>query len=319
MITIMRRYCLAQIPPTPLRLIPLDVFVEKANSIADKKIAEKLKKFMILAAQGDSKLNDSSLPKEDRFASETINHYFDAEGRYRSDFLLDSLGIQHFHIGYSKKTDDNLIFTKRYGSNLYLMAIGTHADMYIENEHSILHQALYEFGPQYYDSSVIRLANAPRRAEKPPLSAVKQLKAAGLTLPFVAVDGSVRVAGLGIATDRTPMPVVRDTNQMLRELVFYLYGDDLSIINGDRFRVLSLDNTSDGPLIITRDYSDKLNKKYLFTLLNEKSKLVQLISLINEVNLISGKSGQSLYSLIKAKIDSPQNQKAMQGAGYLPR
>lgn len=279
----------------------------------------KLKKFMELAVDGDSKLNDSSLPKEERFVSESINYYFDTEGRYRSDFLLDALGIQHFHIGYSKKTDDNLIFTKRHGGNLYLMAIGSHADMYIENECSILHQAMYEFGPQYYNSSVIKLKNdAPKRTEKPPLSAVKQLKAAGLTLPFVAFDGSVRIAGLGMSTDRTPTLVVRDTNKMLMELVFYLYGDDLSIINGDRFRILSLENTSEGSLIITRDYSDKFNKKYLFTLLNEKSKLVQLISLINEVNLISGKNGKSLYNLIKAKIDSPQNQKAMWEAGCPP-
>ena len=259
------------------------------------------------------------MPKEDRFASETIDHYFDAEGRYRSDFLLDSLGIQHFHIGYSKKTDDNLLFTKRHDSNLYLLAIGSHTDMYIENERSVLHQALYEFGPQYYDRSVVKLkADAPRGAEKPPLSAIKQLKAAGLTLPFVAADGSVRIAGSGISTDRTPTSVVRDTNRMWRELVFYLYGDDLTIINGERFRILSLENTSDGPLIITRDYSDKLNQKYRFTLLNEKSQLVQLISLITEVNLVSGKAGKSLYNLIKTSINSPQNQKAMRDAGYSP-
>lgn len=105
---------------------------------------------------------------------------------------------------------------------------------------------------------------------------------------------------------------------MLRKLVFYLYGNDLSVINGDRYRIISLEDTSDGPLIITRDYYDKFNKKYLFTLLNEKSKLVQLISLINEVNLISGRNDKSLYNLIKAKIDSPQNQKAMREAGCSP-
>lgn len=309
-ITIMRRFSLAQIPPIPFQLIPLDTFVEQANSITDAKIAEKLKKFMDIAAKGDQRLNDISLSKEERFASESINHYFDATGRYRSDFLLDSLGIQHFHIGYNKKTDDNLLFTKRHGNYLYLMAIGTHADIYIENEHSVLHRALYEFGPQYYERSVPSLGiKAPQKADRPSLPMIKQMKVSGFTVPFVAPDDSVRIAGLGTTQDRTPLPVMRMTGQILREVTYYLYGNDLSVINGDKFRVLSLENTPDGPLLITRDYSDKSNKKYLLTLLNENSKLVQLISLINEVNLISGKKGKSFYGLINAKVNSPQNQK----------
>lgn len=312
-ITIMRRYAFAYIPPVPLNLLPTDIFIQQANAISNQKIAVKLKKFILLATKGDQLLNDSNLNKADRFAPESINYYFDSDGRYHSDFLLDSLGIQHFHIGYDKKTDDNLIFTIRQGTNLYLLAIGTHRDMYIENEQSVLHQALREFGPQYYDNSILKMEMdlGKRPHDAITLDHIKKMKAAGLTTLFTASDGTVRMSDLGISTARVPTRVVLDVNRIIRELVFYLYGENLSVIDGDRFRILSIENSALGPLLICRDYVDKDNKKYLFTLINKESKLMRLIELIEEVHFVSDRPNRNVYELISKIIKSPENQKAM--------
>lgn len=152
---ILLRYVNSRIVPGQgLNIIKTDEFKNDLSNIVDPKILKKVNALIKALSCGNPILNDTSLEKKYRFAPLSLNNFFEYKNnvdiRYHSDFLLELFGIQHYHVGYDRKTDNTLVFVWRDWLNkqAMLLGIGSHEDILLQSNNNHIRISMFNNLPK---------------------------------------------------------------------------------------------------------------------------------------------------------------------------
>lgn len=154
-LTILFRFVNSRVVPWQKQNVtPTKDFKQDLAKITEKRVKKKIDDLITALSCGDPILNDTSLDKEHRFAPLSMDNFFsknDSElTKYRCDFLLELFGIQHYHVGYDKNTDNTLVFVWRdwlAGRNL-LLGIGTHDDILLQSNNNHIRESMFKIFPE---------------------------------------------------------------------------------------------------------------------------------------------------------------------------
>ena len=130
-----------------------DEFNKNLEKISDKRLKSRIGELKKALFCGDPILNDTSLDLKRRFAPPSMDNYFfykgKNKGRYRSDFLLELFGIQHYHVGYDKPTDKTLVYVWRdwLRNRAILLGIGSHDELLLQSNHNHIRKSIFNNFP----------------------------------------------------------------------------------------------------------------------------------------------------------------------------
>lgn len=276
-------------------------FIAQERAIQDPIVKTKLGELIDCLRIGDKRLNDSDLSKRERFVSHNNQGFFDKSGLFVSDFLADSMNIRHFHIGYNKPTNDQLVYALFDVHQITLLAIGSHSDMYIESKNNPIFSVLEADFPEVADklcpimNGIASLSNA-----QPSPQDVKKLKTNGVNTGFMDSKGQFRMVINGSTTARTPMNTTMFADDIAREL--------RQIIQDDNARFVSLEHHEGHPCLLLmlphgRDYRYELVK------LNTQSALASATEMLGELYVFEGVGQPPQYPIINERYNSKKNQK----------
>lgn len=190
-LTILFRFVNSRVVPWQKQNVtPTKYFKQDLAKITDKRIKKKIDELITALSCGDPILNDTSLDKEYRFAPLSIDKFFsknDSElTKYRCDFLLELFGIQHYHVGYDKNTDNTLVFVWRdwlAGRNL-LLGIGNHDDIMLQSNNNHIREAMNNNLPQEITELLFFKSQLYNPSYVPSDDEIKKLRDEGINSPF---------------------------------------------------------------------------------------------------------------------------------------
>ncbi len=171
---VIQRYLRSQVIPFPYLVEKTKAFRIQEATIQDPTVKAKLGELIGCLQVGDKRLNDSSLNKHDRFITKNNDGFFDSSGKFIADFMADGMHIRHFHIGYNKPTNDQLVYALFNANQITLLAIGRHSDMYIESKNNPIFSVLESELPTVAEAFCPVMKGVSASHENAPLSTRRQ-------------------------------------------------------------------------------------------------------------------------------------------------
>ena len=199
-------------------------FNQDLAKITDKRIKKKIADLITALSCGDPILNDTSLDKEHRFAPLSMDNFFsknDSElTKYRCDFLLELFGIQHYHVGYDKNTDNTLVFVWRdwlAGRNL-LLGIGTHDDILLQSNNNHIRESMFKIFPEEILGKYFYITPFPPEDSVLNDKEFKTLRNRGINTSFVDSVTENVFMGPSYSTSKTPIYVFFFLRQLMADI-----------------------------------------------------------------------------------------------------
>jgi len=304
-IAILHRFLRSRIFPAPYTIIETGYFKKSLGNLSDKVIFDKIAEFKQLLRCGDQRLNCDTLTKRDRFVSTNNSGFFDKNGIFVSDFLSDIIGIRHFHIGYNKDTNDNLLFVRFDKDVAFLLTVGTHKDIHVDSGNSAVFRAIEVEFPSELDKFFPELKGVfldnLQINESQKLDKAKILKSAGVNSFFVDSAGRSRMFGLGFSSARTPISTTLFIQKVRQELHWIFFeNNEFKLLKNPPY-VVSFERIDSIPHVISCQRDNDLKLHFTFTKLNELSNITKLIDIIDDVYFAKGENRKLMAERIKKR------------------
>lgn len=308
-ICIILRYILRISATLPHTIHYSSNFRKNMESVSDQKIKTKINKLLIKLKSGSNDLLNHKLCKEERFVTANSIGYFDSKGNIVSDFLLDSLHIMHFHVGYNKITNDNLVFALLYNENAYILGIGSHKDLYFESSGNIIIETLINEFQEIATKLIPTLKGnilAPSRHIPTP-DIIKNLKIAGVNPAIVDRSHKLRFPINSTSTARTPIQSTMLANNIFKEasLIF----NEINSEENQKIELTSLEHRDSHPCMLIRSTE---GQKAIYTIikLNSKSKMSQAVDIIHKFSILSETPIKNAIQTINKRVAKKRQTKS---------
>nr|WP_321257334.1 hypothetical protein [uncultured Pseudodesulfovibrio sp.] len=300
-IAVIKRHMKSQIRAFPYSVKKTGAFIVQEGAIQDPIVRTKLGELIDCLQIGDKRLNNPNLNKRERFVTHNNQGFFDKSGRFIADFMADSMHIRHFHVGYNKLTNDQLVYALFHTHEITLLAIGCHSDMYIESKENPIFNVLETELPVVADSLCpVMKGILPSFTDQPSPQDIKNLKTNGVNIHFADSQGQARMVLNGNTMARTPI----DT-RMFADRIAYELRD---IVQDENATFISLEHHKGHPCLLLKlphghDYRYELVK------LNTQSALVSAAEMLEELFIVEGVGQSPQYPRIQERFKSKKNQK----------
>lgn len=219
-------------------IIKTDEFNNDYEKINDPKIQNKVGALIKALSQSNPVLNDTSLNKRRRFAPKSMNRFFfdnaNVGDRYCSDFLLELFGIQHYHVGYDKFTDNTLVFVWRdwRNKNVILLGIGTHDEILLQAGINHIRDSLLNNLPKEITNYLFYKTQLETFSYLPDDKDLKRLRDSGINTVFRDSNSGDVYMVPSISLSRIPDHVNFFIMKLQREISFGFSGVDITQIVG---------------------------------------------------------------------------------------
>lgn len=304
-IAVLHRFLSSRIFPVPYTVIETNFFKKSLAWVSDKIILAKIEEFKESLRLGSQRINDRSLNKRERFVTSNNFGFFDKNGRFILDFLSDIVGIRHFHVGYDKNTNDNLLFVRFCQDTAFILAVGTHKDVHVDTGCSIVFSAIEEEFPSELDNFFPELKGIlpdnTKHSEDELLEKAKVLKSGGVNSFFVDAEGRPRMLGVGFSSARTPTSTTMFIHKVIRELHWIFFENEAYKWFNSPSYIISLEKIDAVPYLISCQRDTERKLRFTFTQLNEQWNISKLIDIIDSVYFSRGKSRKLMTGRIKRR------------------
>lgn len=226
------------VPGEKINIIITDEFKNDYKKIVDPKIKKKVQDLLNALSQSSPDLNNTSLKKSSRFAPKSMDRFFFDKAhvgdRYCSDFLLEIFGIQHYHVGYDKHTDDTLVFVWRDWSikKAIMLGIGKHDEILLQSGNNHIRDSMLNNLPKEITNYLFHKSQFETLAYIPNDKELKTLRDHGINTVFQDSKSGDIYMSPSINLSRIPDHVNFFIMQLKREIPFLFSGVDITKIVG---------------------------------------------------------------------------------------
>ncbi|NDV22640.1 hypothetical protein [Desulfovibrio sp. JC022] len=233
------------------------------------------------------------------------------------DFMASGLGVRHYHIGYNKITNDNLVFVLFQGNEAHLLTLGKHTDLYVESPECKVFEVLID---EYSDwaNRWCPVAKGVTGLSRPvgTVQDFKALKVAGCTTMFQDKNGDVRMVINCNSVSRTPYHTFCLSSGIIQE-VLNTYKLSREYKEKKIAKLISMEFVGQDPMLIFKIVDSGIN--YLCIKAKSETATGRVLSMVKDFAYLNTIDWPKAYDeVIKLSSSSRNKKKIAQHKKNLP-